>query len=513
MSKRLIIILALAFVVGIAFAAYAEVQNVKVSGDLTVKGVYRNDFDLAKSNDNIAVNTVTRRDKQQDLLSITRVRIDADLTDNVMTTVRLLNERNWNGDSIADIASSNRNIGLGATSTHHDEQQIDLDLAYVTMKEFLYSPLTLTVGRQELRFGNGWIVGDPDTNGIALRSALAEGDLSLRKAFDAIRATLNYEVMSNPLVIDMIYAKVAENSSILNDDTTLSGINANYKLDKNNTAEWFFFQKTRGSNSPAAINLDAGEAAGTAGTLAYSADHLFKQTADIVNTVGARLVNTALKNLMLDVQGAFQFGTYNPRFDPNARYIDALSKAETANRRAWGLELGGMFSLADIKRIEKYQPSIGGCYIYLSGENRDRTGRGDYHGWDSMFEDQTSGHILNAVMGFSNVQLGALSAQAKPMEDITAKLDYVAAWFNKRYERYRNTILSGVSGARQFTMNKNPFIGQEIDLTLTYDYTEDVQFSLLSGWFLPSSSINKGDNTQPQRASATEVIGSMKVTF
>ena len=49
MHKRLILILALAFVVGVTMAAYAEVQNVKVSGDLTVKGVARNNFDLVKS--------------------------------------------------------------------------------------------------------------------------------------------------------------------------------------------------------------------------------------------------------------------------------------------------------------------------------------------------------------------------------------------------------------------------------------------------------------------------------
>ena len=46
MSKRLIVILALAFVVGIAFTAYAEVQNVKVSGDILVSGIARNHLTL-----------------------------------------------------------------------------------------------------------------------------------------------------------------------------------------------------------------------------------------------------------------------------------------------------------------------------------------------------------------------------------------------------------------------------------------------------------------------------------
>ena len=49
MSKRLILVLALAFVVGIAVCAYAEVQNVKVSGDILLRGISRSNFSLNKS--------------------------------------------------------------------------------------------------------------------------------------------------------------------------------------------------------------------------------------------------------------------------------------------------------------------------------------------------------------------------------------------------------------------------------------------------------------------------------
>ncbi|MBM3244055.1 MAG: hypothetical protein FJZ12_04405, partial [Candidatus Omnitrophica bacterium] len=48
MSKRLIVVLALALVAGLVFSpAYAEVQNVKVSGDIIASGVMRNHFNLA----------------------------------------------------------------------------------------------------------------------------------------------------------------------------------------------------------------------------------------------------------------------------------------------------------------------------------------------------------------------------------------------------------------------------------------------------------------------------------
>ena len=506
MARRLSLVLCLIAALGlVALPAFAAVQNVKVSGDITAAGVHRNNLDLEKTR-SLEVSAVgDTQDKQENFYSITRVKVDADLTDNVSTSVRLINERNWNGDSTA-ASSSNTNVfpyGTTLTGIATDDKQIDIDLASVTLKEFLYSPLTLTVGRQELRFGNGWIVGDPDTNGVALNSALATGDLSLRKSFDAIRAKLDY----NPLVLDLIYAKVTENNVALNDDTTLAGINAGYELSPATTVEGFYFQKKRNvARANGVTNVDTG--------LATSFDNaVVKQKDDVVNTVGVRAVNKSVKNLVLDVQGAYQFGTYNPKLDPNARFLSATDKALTSPRRAWGTEVVAMYDLKDI--ITKWEPSLTAAYIYLSGENRDKTGSKSYKGWDPMFEDQTFGHLINAIMGFSNVHLIGASLKAKPAADVTARLDYVTAWFAKKYTEGRQANLSGVSAANQFTMSHKSNIGNEIDATVTYDYTEDVQFNLLGGILLPSKAINGNEAAIPyrQRASAVELIGSMKVTF
>ncbi|HLD41139.1 MAG TPA: alginate export family protein, partial [Candidatus Omnitrophota bacterium] len=350
---------------------------------------------------------------------------------------------------------------------------------------------------------NGWIIGDPDTNGIALDSALAEGDLSARKAFDAIRARFDY----NPLILDIIYAKVAENNTTLNDDTTLTGINAGYELSANTNIEGFFFSKIRGvTGTNGVIAVD------TAATTSFDT---VKQSADVVNTIGTRVVNKSIKNLALDAQVAYQFGTYNPKLDPNARFISATDKAETSPRSAWGAEVVATYDLKDVAAISKYEPTLTGVYVYLSGDSRDKTGNKAYTGWDGMFENQSFGHIINAIMGFSNTHLAGLSLKGKPATDLTAKVDYISGWFAKRYPEGRAAILSGVSTARQFTMGKNPYFGHELDVTLTYDYTEDVQMSLLGGIFMPSKAINERSANDPfrQRANAAELIGSMKVTF
>ncbi|MEK7849860.1 MAG: hypothetical protein AAB213_03465, partial [Candidatus Omnitrophota bacterium] len=198
MSKRLVLLFCALFVFAAAVPAFAAVQNVKVSGDIIARYVLRNDFD------NLKGDGVTGEDQINALNTVTRLRVDADLTDNVSTVIRLINERNW-------------------TEANAATTDIDLDLAYVTMKEFLYSPLTLAIGRQELHFGNDMIIGDgvgnPDANAVsggigtnqttnyteAGGFGAVNGDLAYRKAFDAIRATFNYD----PLVIDVVYARLS----------------------------------------------------------------------------------------------------------------------------------------------------------------------------------------------------------------------------------------------------------------------------------------------------------------
>jgi len=237
MSKRLVLLFCALFVFAAAVPAFAAVQNVKVSGDIIARYIGRDNFDLRKATD------TTGTDEISVFNSVVRLRVDADLTDNVSTVVRLINERNW------DVANTT-------------DTDIDLDLAYVTMKEFLYSPLTLAIGRQELHFGNDMIIGDgvgtPNANAVsgavgtnqttnygeAVGYGNLNGDLAYRKAFDAVRATLNYD----PLVIDMVYAKVNKGTLFgtkSNGDIDLYGINAGYQFKDNwgTLAEGYFWSK------------------------------------------------------------------------------------------------------------------------------------------------------------------------------------------------------------------------------------------------------------------------------
>jgi hypothetical protein len=468
MSKRLILILALAFVVGITFTAYAEVQNVKVSGDLNVLGISR-DLDLKHGKDNSG-----SYGRTSGIATITRVKVDADLTDNVATTVRLLNERYW-GTETENTGSSN------ASNTN-----ISLDLAYVALKEFLYSPLSLTVGRQELNIGSGMILGDPETNNaVTAASAFSntvgttingDPDLSARKAFDAIRATLNYD----PLVVDVIYAKINASGTKTNqkDDEGVFGVNANYKLNKATTIEGYLFEKRIGKDR----------------VTTSGAPNKVQRT----DVIGGRVVNTSLKDLLLSLEVAHQFGTYS----------DTLSNT-IQSRSAWAVETAANYTFSKVK----YVPSVTALYSYFSGDNDGPAGTG-YRGnkaWDPMYENQKSGDIANALFNQTNAHILGGIASVKPMDDVTLKGEYYAYWWAKPYDD--GQVITSVRG-NNLTTTERRFAGQELDVTGTYDYTEDVSFSLMGGCFFPGPSFAKQTTANiNQKKIASEMIGSMKVTF
>ena len=452
MGKRLIVILALALVVGLTFgAAYAEVQNVKVSGDIIASGVMRNHFNLQNGPAGDKKNI-----DQNFFMTQTRVRVDADLTDNVSATVRLINERVWNGQN--DTSASGND-------------SIDLDLAYVTLKEFLYSPLNLTIGRQEIRFGNGLVIGNA---GIANGVVNIPTDLTERKAFDAIRSTLNYD----PLVIDMIYAKVNESDTTRNNDIDLMGINATYTLNKRINVSGYYFLKSDNNN-------------GVSNSL---------QKADKVNTIGALVSTTPIDDLTASLEVAYQFGKVAGEIAPSANY----------NRRsAYAIQAMADYNFSKVKMT----PKIGASYTYLSGDkNGDASSQSS---WDSMYYDQKLGNIAYALISFTDLSVFNLRAAFKPMDDVTISLLY--GYFDMAKEKkdgWNYTSASRYDGTnRYFTAtnlkNNKPHLGDEIDATITYDYTEDVQFGLTGGLFVPGNAFD-ADN---HKRNATQLIGSMKVTF
>jgi len=434
MSKRSILILALAFVVGISAYAYAEVQNIKVGGDLTMMGLSRYGFNLT-----------TPEADASGLVAITRLRLDADLTDEVMVTVRLLNERVW-GTLDMDLMTSD---------------DIDLDLAYVTLREFLYSPLTLTVGRQDFRLGSGLIVGDPDTNQYDMSLSglpMILGDLSSSKAFDGIVGVLDYA----PLTLTLGYLKINETPGGNLFDLTTDGLRA------------------VGDDVDAYVvnaAYDFGDERGTMGELYYvladvgddSTNTVANMQTNDISNIGMRLMSSPLENLSASAELAYQ---------TSRRLVGTGHRSDTA------LILAANYALPEVD----WSPILGFDYIRI-GDN-----------WNPMFEDVASADIANALFPATNCQIFGLTAIAYPMEDVSARVRFAS-------HRLANEIPGLANSWATYAMNSDKkSLGNEWDLHLMYDYTEDVQLGFKFGYFDTGKAFMN-------REDATQVIGSMKVTF
>jgi hypothetical protein len=384
-----------------------------------------------------------------------------------------LNERTWGKE------------GTTGSGSAEDDTDIDLDLAYVSLKEFLYSPLTLVLGRQELRYGNALIIGDIDTNSTAtsdsnLPSSLR--DLSLRKSFDAAKAVLNYD----PLVIDLVYSKIEQNSTTAKSDVDLWGVNLNYAVNKELTVEGYWWDRNRKWGSTG-LNTAPGHP-------------------ERLHTIGARGVYGGIENLTLGLEAAYQFGdhiTSTTLYPDDARTVGKKSIVS-----AYALQFTSNYK---IPKLKKYEPQVGFNYTRLSGDKDYDENSRHYTGWSPMYEDQAQGTIFNRIIGYSNAQLFNLSGKIKPVDDVNVSLD----WYHIRILQTFNTAATNtrkLSGIYTDTAQKvkagKRHLADEVDLNVTYDYTEDVQFGLNAAAYIPGSVYDK-DN----KKTAKQFIGSMKVTF
>lgn len=490
----------------IAVPAFAEVQNVKVSGDIDTKAINRSNYDLSNGNHLNAEFTSNYKDSDGWFMTTASLQVDADLTDNVATCVRLLNERDWTKEPNNNNTS---NIDVGNTD-------IALSTAYVTLKEVFYAPLTLKIGRQALRFGNGLVVGDPDTNDATTSQMRAAGqistadsnalanahgltavDLSARKSFDAIKASFDY----NPLTIDLVYAKIDAGTNIgrgsttvggvaigpNQDDVDLKGANLGYKFGTmNSEAEAYVFSKIDRSYRPS------------------------NKPEDITNAYGIRGSIEPIAKLILDGELAMQDG----------HYADLIT-GRKLDREAWALDIGGSYAL-DLM----WSPKVGARYSYRSGQkaptadaNIDVDSKSTkYEAWSTMFEDQTHGIIANQIFDGdndgvdSNSHIINLNASVVPIQDLTLAVDY----YNYTLaEKFYSTNAEGsvvdtryMNGNLPYEMKGKTDLGNEVDLSLVYDYTEDVKLGLTAGMFLPGEAFNKTNNNN-----ATTVMADVSVAF
>jgi hypothetical protein len=464
--------------------SFAEVQNVKVGGDVTVRAFHRENLDLNEEGCGAgACQTAdtsgaggTALETEDDFFQMTTgVNIGADLTENVSTFVRLVNERDWNQDGAAT-------------------GDFDLSQAYITLKELFYSPLTLRVGTQPIVWGRGFIIGSSmlynTLSGIGgsndRHASITANEYTDFTAFDAVRGTLDLSGISAslPLTADLIYIKQDENATGDADDRNIWGVNLGTRMDSMNTEVETYFVMLRDKNG-VAPNLDKD------GTL---------------YTIGVR-------GSLQPVEGASLYGELAHQFGEHTTPYDSSAVLTGESQQAWAVNLGGDVGIGEAGKV-------GGEWIYYTGHE---AGGAAQMGWQPIapsyfptllrsFQTASTGVGLypndqtGTTSAFTNQHELALYGSLKPIEDLTVAPRI--SWFFADQE-----ITPVVSPAGTTIPKRKRFIGTEIDTWITYNYTDDVQLGLTHGVFFPGNVFKHASIATSGRSTAQQVVASVSVKF
>lgn len=173
--KKVWMIVALMAVGLMASSVFADVQNIRLSGDVRVRGYYYN---------------IAPLDDAAFIAQRTRVTCEADLEDHVMVVVTLKAEGLWGSDNMI---SQDAGAGEPFEGVVNRAWAVGINEAYVQMNQAFYSPATVKLGRQYLNYGRGLILSSN------------EGEYN----FDAARLVLDYY----PLTIDLVGASLVNDQS------------------------------------------------------------------------------------------------------------------------------------------------------------------------------------------------------------------------------------------------------------------------------------------------------------
>jgi hypothetical protein len=276
--------------------------------------------------------------------------------------------------------------------------------------------------------------------------------------------------------VDLIYSKIDENdwwwrASPERNDEDLYGVNTRYDLaglGVKGSAELYYFAR-------------------------YDREEVYRGASpkkDTCHTIGTLISGEIIENLTGSLEYAYQFGDIQ---------VNPVTGTEIhGKRRAWALQTGLNYAFPT-----EMSPTLGVLYTYLSGDKNQNDQK--FKAWDPMFEDQTLNIITNAIFPHSSTQVINVKGSIKPTEDLTLSANY---GYYRLAQRMDGLDIPGVYGPYRMAGKKS--LGSAVDLSATYDYTEDVQFGLTFGYFNPGKAFDKDAG---YKKDATQIIGSMKVTF
>jgi hypothetical protein len=291
---------------GLAINTFADVQNIRLSGDIRIRGYYLYHAASPASDTTF----ISQR---------TRVSVEADLEDHVLVVVTLKAEGLWGQDNQTDDVTGGSGAGTpngGDASAINRRWDAGITEAYVQFNELFYTPATLKLGRQYLHYGHGMIISSVEQE----------------YNYDAARLVLDYY----PLTIDLVAAKLIEGSSFSpsggHGGADLFFVNGRYEMTDSiiKNVEGYFGWVSQGEISATATRVPPSRGGASPWI------------------IGLRSDMEPIANLKTWVEGAYEGGTDGAGGDGIEAYL---------------FNVGGNYTFKDTQ----WSPVVNGNFIWASG--------------------------------------------------------------------------------------------------------------------------------------------------
>lgn len=374
MKKIKALALAGVFTASLSATAFAEMADVKVGGEIRVRDVITNDYDL--NNDTAdRNNTVTSR---------TRVNVDAKIDETTKAFIQLQDTRVWGSEASTTDTSGTQSIAghaLGAADSGATvDHRVDVKQAYLQLDKLFGQPLSLKLGRQVLDYGDARLIGAFEWSNYG-------------RSFDGLKLTYNTDAAN----VDLFTTKVKDSTGTLSaigtevgstttdkEDSYFNGLYVTVKTIPTSTLDLYLLEKK---------NTTDGE--------------------DML-TYGAR-VNGGAMNIDWTAEAAWQSGDA-----PTAANSDANKDANF-----WAVKAGYTIPQAANLRI-------GAEYDWASGQDSSS----DNTAFDQLYPtnhplygvSDFAGKVVNGnsygTNTLSNLQAWSINASAKPAKGLKLLAEY-----------------------------------------------------------------------------------------
>jgi hypothetical protein len=423
--KKVWLVAALVGLSAMASSVFADVQNIRLSGDVRVRGYY-----LKNANSDVGTSRDVNKRDTTFITQRTRITCEADLEDHVLVVVTLKAENQWGRPGTA--------TALGGENT----SAVGVSEAYVQLSEMFFTPATLKLGRQYLNYGHGLILSSVDQV----------------YNYDAGRLVLDFY----PFTVDVVGAKLFDGSDYQANPghfgRNLLFINGRYEMKDaviKDVEAYFGWIANGSANQPSGLPAGAPQASPW--------------------ILGVRGDLTPVKNLSVWFEAAYEGGS-----------AGGTPKATGGNGgiSAWLANIGAKYSLG---KDVKMQPTINASYTFASGGgtlNQNGADQRQFRPFAGVVEGY-NGYLFAPAL--ANIHIFNLGASVKPAQNVTLSLQgyYYAKASGTGYAGTDEKLdFGGMKGLCAYQTAKKE-LGYELDAIATYDYSKDVRFQLIYAVFMP----------------------------